>query len=471
MRPIESQAANTNVIGFGYFPPTENRKPWGERLQPWVTIIGIFVAVCAYFLNLSKEGREREGSARSRFTVPFEAARKIADSVFIKPSTCGPLGWAGVQRHPADDRERRQLTTHAMICLNVVTASPQAAFPNELLEVSEYLYTCGSFAAARRAIELTQKESSRTTVSEKAAASSILALIEAADNNFKAAKDNIKKGQEVVSSAKELAEGEKGILDMRLLIALAEIEASENPVRGPTGETRAKIDGLAARLPNSVPADAVKELARIFFLGPETAPVESEPAPLHDERNSASHVSDTALHGAIDELSEPAARELLQILLKAMQQPANVSNPVSPEMRTEVTPASGVHENSNAVPIDQNRRIEVDEIVVKNVTIVSADGKTEIGRISSDRVSSYLHHEPGAARPGSTLLFEIGRNSRDGGSLIIRHPSEEENERSTPPKKGKPTGVEVRAWRHQTDVMIVDEEGQPVPDSLRWIKK
>lgn len=99
----------------------------------------------------------------------------------------------------------------------------------------------------------------------------------------------------------------------------------------------------------------------------------------------------------------------------------------------------------------------VDEIVAKRIVIVSADGMTEIGRISSDRVSSYLNHEPGNARPPSTLLFEFGQNSRGGGSVIVRHPS--------------PSGVEIRAWNDETDIMVVDDEGQPATGSVHWRKK
>lgn len=111
--------------------------------------------------------------------------------------------------------------------------------------------------------------------------------------------------------------------------------------------------------------------------------------------------------------------------------------------------------------------LEIDKLITKEIAIMSADGKTQVGKISSEPVSTYLVVNPETRRIHSDLVFEIGRNSRLGGSMIVRHPRNVES---------SPIGIEIRAWNDQAAVLLVNEKGESVgknnkmdlPASLIW---
>ncbi|MGQ0634874.1 MAG: hypothetical protein ACT4QC_09710 [Planctomycetaceae bacterium] len=328
-------------------------------------------------IQRATEAREAAATRRTRFTASLEAARKIADAVYLRPIICSITGTSGIQRQPATDRERRQLVALCSACLNAAeTAQPSA---NEILEIAEYLYACGSFTDSIAAITLFKTLS--PTISEQVDGQCLLAVMSAAEAQFDSGKAEIRRGQTLIAEAP--ANAERRIIELRLYTALGTVERLEDPEQGVTPETKDQIRHLYASLPTSPPAESIKLVAERVV--PELVPAEDQAADVRE------------------------------------------------------TP------------------IVVDEIVAKRLVIVASDGTTEIGRISSDRVSSYLHHDRTSVRPPSTLLFEIGQNSQGGGSVIVRHPS--------------PSGVEIRAWRNETDIMLVDDQGRPAPGSVHWSKK
>ncbi len=152
-------------------------------------------------------------------------------------------------------------------------------------------------------------------------------------------------------------------------------------------------------------------------------------------------------------LDETAAKQTLETtreinaeMLKLIQQIRDTAKP--PETKLATT--------------TQYPRLDVDELVAKEITIVSRDGKTKVGRISSDPVSSYLVAGKDVSRPQSSLRFEIGQNSQNGGSIIVRNPRSPSNGDENDLSIARPIGIEIRAWKNEASVMLVDQFGQRV---------
>lgn len=244
-----------------------------ERLVPWaqcsgallsgvglvVGSVSLYVAFSVMKIQASvmqiqatKEDRESKSTVDGSQLQVFESARRIADSIYVNPQTCYPSGLAGMQRHLATDRERRQLVA---LCQKYLEHRDSGGKDSaKVLELAEYLYACGALSAARDAVNSLGELSA---FAEKIDSTKLLAMIDCAEGKFKEAKERVKAADEIVDATGDLSATEKDLWHGRVLVVLGTIEVSERGDFGLTPETYVKMRVLAKRFPPSPAASSV----------------------------------------------------------------------------------------------------------------------------------------------------------------------------------------------------------------------
>lgn len=244
--------------------------PWIRRLVPWAQVLSPLVifsglVVGAWMLGhyQSPEAREEHRSEAQQRDAELLSARQIADEVDLSPQDVVLRSARGVQRHPSTDLERRQLAAHAKryLAFPKPTTYDRDKRVGEYLEIGEYLFACGEFDEAKRAVETARRLSTNTA--EAIDGERLAAMIAWALGDTEAAQKHLRDVEEMVAQCSD-SQAVKEVWMGRVLCTKAKIEA-ENDAEGQlSAATREQIERLISRYPSNPATLAIIEQLRAF---------------------------------------------------------------------------------------------------------------------------------------------------------------------------------------------------------------